>query len=90
MTGRGEDLEALEPMLAQKYIHEAQVFRSEPYFLEITPKNVDKAYSLKHLLPILEMCIRDSTKKTGQFFLGYLLLPAVLPQDLAQMDFFHE
>ena len=53
MTGRGEDLEALEPMLAQKYIHEAQVFRSEPYFLEITPKNVDKAYSLKHLLPIL-------------------------------------
>lgn len=50
MTGEPEDLEALEPILAQKYFHEAQVFRSEPYFLEITPKNVDKAYCLRHLL----------------------------------------
>lgn len=53
MTGAPKDLEALEPELAQKYRHEAQVFRSEPYFLEITPKNVDKAYCLKHLLEIL-------------------------------------
>ena len=48
-------MEALEPMMARKYQHEAQVFRSEPYFLEITPKNVDKAYSLRHLLEILEI-----------------------------------
>lgn len=53
LTGDPTDLEALEPMLAQKYCHEAQVFRSEPYFLEVTPKNVDKAYCLKHLLEIL-------------------------------------
>lgn len=53
LTGDPVDLEALEPMLAQKYCHEAQVFRSEPYFLEVTPKNVDKAYCLKHLLEIL-------------------------------------
>lgn len=53
MTGEPEDLEALEPVFAQKYMHEAQVFRSEPYFLEITPKNVDKAYCLRHLLDIL-------------------------------------
>lgn len=53
MTGEPHDLEALEPLLAQKYCHEAQVFRSEPYFLEITPKNVDKAYCLRHLLEIL-------------------------------------
>lgn len=53
MTGEHQDLEALEPLLAQKYCHEAQVFRSEPYFLEITPKNVDKAYCLRHLLEIL-------------------------------------
>lgn len=53
MTGAPEDLETLEPILAQKYQHEAQVFRSEPYFLEITPKNVDKAYCLRHLLDIL-------------------------------------
>ena len=53
LTGDGQDLEALEPVMARKYQHEAQVFRSEPYFLEITPKNVDKAYSLRHLLDIL-------------------------------------
>ena len=53
LTGKPEDLEALEPVFAQKYVHEAQVFRSEPYFLEVTPKNVDKAYCLRHLLEIL-------------------------------------
>ena len=53
MTGEPEDLEALEPVFAQRYFHEAQIFRSEPYFLEATPKNVDKAYCLKHLLEIL-------------------------------------
>lgn len=53
MTGEPEDLEALEPVFAQKYFHEAQIFRSEPYFLEATPKNVDKAYCLKHLLGLL-------------------------------------
>lgn len=53
MTGEPEDLETLEPVFAQKYFHEAQIFRSEPYFLEATPKNVDKAYCLKHLLEIL-------------------------------------
>ena len=53
MTGEPEDLEALEPVFAQKSFHEAQIFRSEPYFLEATPKNVDKAYCLKHLLEIL-------------------------------------
>lgn len=53
MTGKPEDLEVLEPVFAEKYFHEAQIFRSEPYFLEATPKNVDKAYCLKHLLGIL-------------------------------------
>ncbi len=53
MTGAPQDLEALEPVFAEKYFHEAQIFRSEPYFLEATPKNVDKAYCLKHLLGIL-------------------------------------
>ena len=53
MTGAPQDLEALEPVMARKYCHEAQVFRSEPFFLEVTPKNVDKAYCLRHLLEIL-------------------------------------
>lgn len=53
LTGKPEILEALEPVFSHKYFHETQIFRSEPYFLEVVPKNVDKAYSLKHLLNIL-------------------------------------
>lgn len=52
-TGLPEDVEAMEPVLTHKYFHETQIFRSEPCFLEVVPKNVDKAYSLKHLLEIL-------------------------------------
>lgn len=52
-TGPPEDIEAIEPTLFHRYFHETQIFRSEPCFLEVVPKNVDKAYSLKHLLEIL-------------------------------------
>ena len=37
------------------YFHEAQVFHSEPWYLEVTPKQVDKAYGLKHLLRSLQI-----------------------------------
>lgn len=53
LTGQPEDIEALEPIFHYKYYHETEIFRSEPCFLEVAPKNVDKAYSLKHLLRIL-------------------------------------
>lgn len=53
LTGEPENIEALEPVFCYKYIHETEIFRSEPCFLEIVPKNVDKAYSLNHLLKIL-------------------------------------
>lgn len=49
-TGSPEDIEAIEPVLSCRYFHETQIFRSEPCFLEVVSKNVDKAYSLKHLL----------------------------------------
>lgn len=49
-TGDPQILENMEPVLSEKYLHEAQVFRSEPYFLEVTPKNVDKAYCLERLI----------------------------------------
>lgn len=55
LTGPPEYMEALQPVLAHKYFHEAQVFQSEPWYLEVTPKNVDKAYGLKHLLHILQI-----------------------------------
>ena len=55
LTGEPEDVAAAEEELAEKYRHEAEVFRSEPYFLEVTPKHVDKAYCLSRLLGILEI-----------------------------------
>lgn len=50
ITGEPDVLENLEPVFSHKYFHEAQVFHSEPWYLEVTPKNVDKAYGLKYLL----------------------------------------
>lgn len=50
LTGASDALETLEPVISRRYLHEIQIFHSEPYFLEVTPKNVDKAYGLKHLL----------------------------------------
>lgn len=55
MTAKPDYLERVEPEMMTKYFHEAQVFRSEPFFLEITPKNVDKAYCLEKLLNILNI-----------------------------------
>lgn len=52
-TGEPDDIATLEPILYEKYLHEAQVFRSEDFYLEVTPKNVDKAYCLARLLDIL-------------------------------------
>lgn len=46
-------LETLEPILAEKYRDEANIFRSEPFFLEVLPLKVEKAYCLSKLLPIL-------------------------------------
>lgn len=55
ITGNPDDIERIEPIIADKYRHEANVFRSEPFYLEIMPKNVDKAYCLEKLLKILNL-----------------------------------
>lgn len=52
MTAPGHVLEAVEPRMADQF-PELTIFRSEPYFLECMPKNVDKAYSLSRLLKYL-------------------------------------
>lgn len=67
LTGHPEDIEALEPVFVQKYVHETEIFRSEPCFLEVVPKNVDKAYSLKYLLQILGIP-REQTVCCGDSF----------------------
>ncbi|WP_167955360.1 Cof-type HAD-IIB family hydrolase [Anaerosporobacter faecicola] len=53
MTGEPEKLAILEKEMQQKYGDQLSIYRSEPYFLEFMPLNVDKANSLSHLLEIL-------------------------------------
>lgn len=67
LTGDPESIEAIEPVLTCKYFHETEIFRSEPCFLEVVPKNVDKAYSLKHLLQLLNIR-REETVCCGDSF----------------------
>lgn len=53
MSGEPELMEGLEKNLKKKYKSLLNIFRSEPFFLEIVPKNVDKAQSLLRLLTSL-------------------------------------
>ena len=50
MTGDGDYLATVEPIIRKRLKGSANVFRSEPFFLEIVPENLDKAYSLGKLL----------------------------------------
>lgn len=50
MSGEPELIEKMEKELRKKYRSLLNIFRSEPFFLEIVPKNIDKAQSLLRLL----------------------------------------
>lgn len=50
MTADGTYLETIEPIIRERYKDTLNVYRSEPFFLEIMPQNIDKAYSLGKLL----------------------------------------
>lgn len=67
MTAQPSVAEALEKQLQAKYGDVASIYRSEPYFIEIMPKNVDKAASIDQLLPILGVT-RESTICCGDGF----------------------
>lgn len=53
MLGEPERLVQVEAALKQKYHGFLNIFRSEPYFLEITPMGIDKAATLSKLLQML-------------------------------------
>lgn len=55
LTGAPEYMLRLESVLKEQFSDLLNIYRSEPFFLEILPRNVDKAYSLKKLLEYLEM-----------------------------------
>ena len=50
VPGEPAILEKLMPVLQKKFHSLLNIYRSEPYFLEIMPQNIDKAYSLSKLL----------------------------------------
>ena len=53
MTADPEKAELLEKELQEKYESVASIYRSEPYFIEIMPRDVDKAASLDKMLPAM-------------------------------------
>ncbi len=53
MTGDGDYLAEVEKLLIKEYGQLLSIYRSEAFFLEIMPQNVDKANSLSHLLKAL-------------------------------------
>ena len=53
MTGEPERMAELEKILKEKYAGSLNIFRSEPFFLELMPKGIDKASVLKNFLPFL-------------------------------------
>lgn len=55
MTGPGERLAIIESEMKEKFGHLINVYRSEPFFLELMPHGVDKANSLKELLNHLNL-----------------------------------
>ncbi len=50
VTGDAEILETIMDPLQNQYHGLLNIYRSEPYFLEIMPRNIDKAQSLQKLL----------------------------------------
>ncbi len=50
MTHEPAHLEKVEIILKEQFRDSLNIYRSEPYFLEIMPLNIDKAYSLSILL----------------------------------------
>lgn len=55
MTGEPTYLAGVEKELNEKYGDRLSIYRSEPYFLEIMPQNIDKAHSLEKLLEYLKL-----------------------------------
>lgn len=53
MTAPVELAEVMEQELQKQYGEVLSVYRSEPFFVEIMPRNVDKASSLEKILPAL-------------------------------------
>ena len=59
IPGAPEILEEMIPVLQKKFHKLLNIYRSEPFFLEIMPQNIDKAYSLQKLLSSIGLTADD-------------------------------
>lgn len=59
ITGKGDLLARLEDELKAIYHSSLSIYRSEPFFLEIMPQNIDKAKSLQRLLSSLGLTANE-------------------------------
>lgn len=53
LTAPGEQAAVYERELQEKYSQFSSIYRSEPFFVEVMPQGVNKASSVKQMLPIL-------------------------------------
>ena len=67
MVGDGDYMGSVEPTVKEQLGDNFNVFRSEPFFLEVMPKNIDKAYSLAKLLEYMGLT-RDEMIACGDGF----------------------
>ena len=59
MTAPPEIAEKLTISLNKLYGQNLSIYRSEPFFIEIMPKGIDKAASLAHMLYVMKMSRQD-------------------------------
>lgn len=50
LTGEPQHMEMVEQKMKERFGNFLNIFRSEPFFVEVMPQNIDKAYSLGKLL----------------------------------------
>ena len=60
MTAPPKDAERYLKMLQEEFRNTLSIYRSEPYFMEIMPKNIDKAASIDRLLSIIGLKKEDA------------------------------
>lgn len=59
LTAEPDKAEVIERELTERFGGSVNIFRSEPFFVEIMPPDVHKATSLARLLEVLDMDVRD-------------------------------
>ena len=55
LTGEPEHMAEVEQKMKDRFGNFLNIFRSEPFFVEVMPQNIDKAYSLGKLLKHLDL-----------------------------------